>query len=93
MISLPVLNISTIAVAGCSHAADFSHQFHVAFSSLVDGACTLFQTFSHELNGLGATVASPKTSVRDVHRLRAVRRRTTTTSTSCARVRVAVMIT
>ena len=61
--------------------------------ALVDGACTLFQTFSHELNGLGATVASPKTSVRDVHRLRAVRRRTTTTSTSCARVRVAVMIT
>ena len=39
MISLPVLNISTIAVAGCSHAADFSHQFHVAYSSLVDGAC------------------------------------------------------
>ena len=50
--------------------------------ALVDGACTLFQTFSHELNGLGAMVASPKTSVRDVHRLRAVRRRTTTTCAS-----------
>ena len=61
--------------------------------ALVDGAGTLFQTFGHELNGLGETVASPKTSVRDVHRLRAVRRRTTTTSTSCSRVRVAVMIT
>ena len=64
--------------------------------ALVDGAGTLFQVFGHELNGLGATVASPKTSsIRDVdeRRLRAVRRRTTTTSTSCARVRVAVMIT
>ncbi|KAJ9459532.1 hypothetical protein DIPPA_23864 [Diplonema papillatum] len=28
-----------VVVAGCSHAADFSHQFHVAFSGTVTGAC------------------------------------------------------
>ena len=38
---LPTLNIEPggVAVAGCSHAADFAHQFHVSFSSLVSGAC------------------------------------------------------
>jgi len=28
-----------VRTAGCSHAGDFAHQFHIAFSSLVDGAC------------------------------------------------------
>ena len=38
---LPTLNISAGAVvtAGCSHAGDFASQFHIAFSSMVDGAC------------------------------------------------------
>ena len=38
---LPTLNISagSVATAGCSHAGDFASQLHIAFSSLVDGAC------------------------------------------------------
>jgi len=28
-----------VRTAGCSHAGDFAHQFHVAFSDLVDGSC------------------------------------------------------
>lgn len=42
IISLPRLNIARqgVLTAGCSHAADFAHQFHIAFSSLVGaGAC------------------------------------------------------
>jgi len=38
---LPKLNIDpkSVWIAGCSHAGDFAHQFHVAYSSLVTGAC------------------------------------------------------
>ena len=41
IIKMPTLNIdrSGILTAGCSNTADFSEQFHVAFSSLVTGAC------------------------------------------------------
>jgi len=40
-IKLPKLNIdsASVAAAGCSNTADFSHQLHVAFSSLVTAAC------------------------------------------------------
>ena len=38
---LPTLNIDKrfIMAAGCSNTADFSHQFHVSFSSIVTGSC------------------------------------------------------
>jgi hypothetical protein len=38
---MPTLQINTsgIMTAGCSNTADFSEQFHVAFSSLVTGSC------------------------------------------------------
>ena len=38
---LPTLRIdnASVATAGCSNTADFSHQFHVAFSSLVTASC------------------------------------------------------
>lgn len=38
---LPTLMIdnSSVMIAGCSNTADFSHQFHVAFSSMVTGSC------------------------------------------------------
>ncbi|KAJ9457755.1 hypothetical protein DIPPA_18171 [Diplonema papillatum] len=38
---LQPLNIDAqrVVAAGWSHAADFSHQFHVAFSSMVSGVC------------------------------------------------------
>lgn len=40
-IAMPTLNIdrSGILTVGCSNDADFAHQFHVAFSSLVKGSC------------------------------------------------------
>ena len=39
--TMPILDIDKgkIMVAGCSNTADFSHQFHVAFSSIVSGSC------------------------------------------------------
>ncbi|GAB5358792.1 hypothetical protein AAMO2058_000489200 [Amorphochlora amoebiformis] len=39
--ALPQLNIRKggVITAGCSHAGDFAHQFHIAFSSMVDGSC------------------------------------------------------
>ena len=38
---LEKINISSsdVLIAGCSHAADFAHQFHIAFSDIVTGAC------------------------------------------------------
>ena len=44
MITLPALNIPRegVLTAGCSHAADFAHQFHVAFSGLVGGGACVF---------------------------------------------------
>ena len=38
---LPSLNIdrASISIAGCSHAADFAHQFHIAFSSIISASC------------------------------------------------------
>lgn len=38
---LPTLNIDarSVVVAGFDHSADFAHQFHVAFSRTVSGAC------------------------------------------------------
>ena len=35
------LNIdrASISIAGCSHAADFAHQFHIAFSSIISASC------------------------------------------------------
>jgi len=38
---MPTLHIdrASVMAAGCSNTADFSHQFHVAFSSLVTGSC------------------------------------------------------
>jgi len=38
---LPTLLIdnTSVMIAGCSNTADFSHQFHVAFSSMVTGSC------------------------------------------------------
>mmetsp|Transcript_70470 Transcript_70470/g.178246 ORF Transcript_70470/g.178246 Transcript_70470/m.178246 type:complete len:510 (+) Transcript_70470:47-1576(+) len=41
LIRLPRLNIDpkSVITQGCSHAGDFAHQFHIAFSSLVSGAC------------------------------------------------------
>jgi len=40
-VEMPVLSIdrSSILTAGCSNTADFAHQFHVAFSSVVTGSC------------------------------------------------------
>jgi len=40
-VEMPVLSIdrSSILTAGCSNTADFAHQFHIAFSSLVTGSC------------------------------------------------------
>eukprot|EP00656_Telonema_subtile_P028702 TRINITY_DN3129_c0_g2_i1.p1 TRINITY_DN3129_c0_g2~~TRINITY_DN3129_c0_g2_i1.p1 ORF type:complete len:762 (+),score=135.77 TRINITY_DN3129_c0_g2_i1:98-2383(+) len=40
-VNMPTLNIdrSSVMTAGCSNTADFSHQFHVAFASLVTGSC------------------------------------------------------
>ena len=40
-IPLPSLKIdkASVMTAGCSNTADFSHQFHVAFSSIVTGSC------------------------------------------------------
>ena len=39
--TMPTLNIdrNSVLTAGCSNTADFATQFHVAFSSLVTGAC------------------------------------------------------
>jgi len=39
--TLPTLKIdkSSVMTAGCSNTADFSSQFHVAFSSIVTGSC------------------------------------------------------
>ena len=44
VIRLPTLQIDQrsgggVAVAGLGHAGDFAHQFHVAFSASVSGAC------------------------------------------------------
>ena len=41
MPTLPRLNINRkyIITAGCSNTADFAHQFHVAFSSIVTSSC------------------------------------------------------
>ena len=41
IVEMPTLQIDRtgILTAGCSNTADFSEQFHVAFSSLVTGAC------------------------------------------------------
>ena len=41
VVKLPQLNIAQgrVVVAGQSHAADFAHQFHVAFSGRVSGSC------------------------------------------------------
>ena len=41
ILKLPFLKIDNTSVmtAGCSNTADFSHQFHVAFSSIVTGSC------------------------------------------------------
>ena len=38
---LPALGIDRggVMTAGCSNTADFAHQFHVAFSSIVSGSC------------------------------------------------------
>lgn len=40
-LSLPKLNIdrASVVVAGFDDAADFAHQFHISFSSLISGAC------------------------------------------------------
>jgi len=40
-IRLPTLNVDTdsVAIAGFDHSADFAHQFHISFSSLVSGSC------------------------------------------------------
>lgn len=40
-VPLPSLGIdkTSVMTAGCSNTADFSHQFHVAFSSIVTGSC------------------------------------------------------
>ena len=41
-VSLPSLNIDRrfgVVAVGFGASADFAHQFHVAFSSIVDGAC------------------------------------------------------
>ena len=40
-IKLSQLNIDTdhVITSGCSHAGDFAHQFHIAFSEMVTGAC------------------------------------------------------
>lgn len=41
IVPLPPLGIdkTSVLTAGCSNTADFSHQFHVAFSSIVTGSC------------------------------------------------------
>ena len=36
---LPTLRLGRVITAGCSNTADFAHQLHVAFSSLVSGSC------------------------------------------------------
>ena len=36
---LPTLRLGRVMTAGCSNTADFAHQLHVAFSSLVGGSC------------------------------------------------------
>mmetsp|Transcript_8650 Transcript_8650/g.11901 ORF Transcript_8650/g.11901 Transcript_8650/m.11901 type:complete len:368 (+) Transcript_8650:37-1140(+) len=38
---VPRLNITKggVVTAGCSHAGDFAHQFHISFNSMIDGAC------------------------------------------------------
>lgn len=41
LVEMPTLNIerSGVMTSGCSNDADFAHQFHVGFSSLVKGSC------------------------------------------------------
>lgn len=41
VVTMPTLNIdrASVMTAGCSNDADFAHQFHVAFGSLVTGSC------------------------------------------------------
>jgi len=39
IVAMPTLKIDSAMSAGCSNTADFSHQFHVAFSSIIKGSC------------------------------------------------------
>ena len=39
IVPLPALKITGALAAGCSNTADFSEQFHVAFSSIMTGSC------------------------------------------------------
>jgi len=57
----------SVRTAGCSHEGDFAHQFHIAFSGLVDGSCVFagqpfacaITRFSQDLQ----VVQSPESSV------------------------------
>ena len=68
-ITLAKLNIdeASVSVAGCSHAGDFAHQFHVAFSNTVKNACVFsgqpFHCAVQAFQGEDQVVATPESSV------------------------------
>ena len=68
-ITLAKLNIdeASVSVAGCSHAGDFAHQFHVAFSKTVKNACVFsgqpYHCAVQAFQGEDQVVATPESSV------------------------------